>query len=325
MVLVWCAPSAFAATMTIGETTLVPNAGNLANFSSQDSPVFQGDASGNYLTSSPVAGTITSWRFLSAGAATGKTFVLRVLRPTDGTGMNWRAVATSNPALVTSGTNVDAVNGPYPANIPIQAGDRIGLAPDDDVYTPIEMGVNGQDGVRFFNGFLADGASAAIAPGSTGDSGQVVPIQATVDFASTSAGGSTTAPQLSGLALTPTAFRAAASGASIAAARRNGTKVTYSDTEAAVTAFIVMRAHSGRRAGKRCVKPGRSAKHGLPCTYYTRLGSFTHTDTAGRNHFQFTGRLRGHKLPPGTYQLLATPQALGKSGQTARAPFRIVP
>jgi hypothetical protein len=53
-------------------------------------------------------------------------------------------------------------------------------------------------------------------------------------------------------------------------------------------------------------------------------GSFTRAGQAGANSFRFTGRLAGHKLKPRSYQLIATPSAAGKAGQSATAAFRII-
>lgn len=176
------AGSALADTTTVGEVALTPN-GGLVDTTGQNIPVFQGDASGNYVLSSPQTGTITSWSFLSAGIATGEQFVLRVLAPVGAGGTTWQAVATSDPVTVSSATGVDAVNGPFPADIAIDAGDRIALQPTGaDGDEPIEQGVNGQDGIRYFVTPFDDGSSAAIAPGSGMDNGQVVPIQATVQY-----------------------------------------------------------------------------------------------------------------------------------------------
>jgi alpha-tubulin suppressor-like RCC1 family protein len=175
-------PVARADTVIIGSTALVSNGPNVDLFT-QGVPVFQGDASGNYVLSSPVSGTVTSWRFMSGGAVTGNRFVLRVLRPADATGASWMAVGTSAPQAVASASGTDGVEGPFAANLTIQAGDRIALEPETDGNMPIESGVNGQDGVRFFASPLVDGNTAAIDPASTMDNGQVVPIQATVQFA----------------------------------------------------------------------------------------------------------------------------------------------
>ncbi len=143
--------------------------------------------------------------------------------------------------------------------------------------------------------------------------------------------GAVAAPALSGLALTPTAFAARSSGAAIAPPRRGGTRVAYSDTEAATTTFDVSRLLAGVRSGRRCVTPPQhpsikhaSTKHPRPCTRVVPVGSFSHLDRVGANGFTFTGRLRGHKLPAGGYQLAATPRAHGATGTTVSVSFRIV-
>jgi hypothetical protein len=84
-----------------------------------------------------------------------------------------------------------------------------------------------------------------------------------------------------------------------------------------------MRVRRGVRSGGRCVKPTRRNRTGRRCTYYTKVGSFTHIDVAGRNRFHFTGRVRGRKLALGTYQLVATPRANGLAGAPKRVTFHI--
>jgi len=112
----------------------------------------------------------------------GSHFVLRVLRPADQTGTNWTAVGTSAAVVVASATLVDGIEGPFATSVPIQAGDRIALQPEDDGSTPIEQGVNGVDGYRSFTGPLSDGSTAAIDPVTSADNGQIVPIQATIQY-----------------------------------------------------------------------------------------------------------------------------------------------
>jgi hypothetical protein len=187
-------------TVTVGSTTLAANQG-IAAFIGIGIPVFQGDASGDYVLSSPATGTVVSWSFLSGGVATGKMFVLRVLRPADNTGTAWTAVATSAPVAVTSAALADVVLGPFATSLPIEAGDRIALQPVDDGYVPIETGVNGQDGDRYFTAPLGDGSTGSIDPGSTADNGQVVPVQATVQVAQTPPPASVTPPAISGSAV----------------------------------------------------------------------------------------------------------------------------
>src|SRR6516164_2752286 len=128
--LVCWVPGAMADTTVIGEQNLVPNSATIDQLG-QNIPVFQGDTAGGYVLSSPRAGTITSWSFLSGGVATGSHFELAVLAPTDDTGMAWRLLATSDPVAVTSATGTDAANGPFQVSIPIDAGDRIALVSVD--------------------------------------------------------------------------------------------------------------------------------------------------------------------------------------------------
>jgi hypothetical protein len=176
------APSARAATVVVGDTNLAPVPFAAPINSGQNIPVLQGAASGNYTVAAPQTGFITSWRFLSAGVATGKRFVLRVLAPVDALGTEWRAVATIGPVAVTSATGVDAVNGPFPGdNTAIAAGSRIALQPVDDVNTPIEPGALGADGIRYFlTPFAGEGSSQTVV--TTEDNGQIVPIQATIAY-----------------------------------------------------------------------------------------------------------------------------------------------
>ena len=173
-------PSARADTAIVGSSDLPSNAPAIDSFG-QDIPVFQGDTAGGYVLSSPTDGTITSWRFRSGGIDPGRKFVLRVVRPA---GADWSAVTTSGPAAVSSAAGTDAVQGPFTTSLPIQAGDRIALQAIDSQEVPIETGVSGSDGVRYFGAPLADGSTAALPPGSDMNNGQIVPIQATVEAGS---------------------------------------------------------------------------------------------------------------------------------------------
>ena len=61
------------------------------------------------------------------------------------------------------------------------------------------------------------------------------------------------------------------------------------------------------------------------CTRVVLLkGSFRRNGVAGKNSFHFTGRLRGRKLKPGRYRLVATPTAGGIKGKPTSRSFRIV-
>jgi DNA-binding beta-propeller fold protein YncE len=134
----------------------------------------------------------------------------------------------------------------------------------------------------------------------------------------------TTSPLLSALSLSPSRFRAAARGSSIAA--RVGSSVSYTLSGPAAVRFRVERALVGRRVGGRCVQPTRSNRRARRCTRYRTLrGSFSHRGGTGRNKFTFTGRLRGRKLRAALYRLRAVASdPAGNRSRPQRARFRIL-
>jgi hypothetical protein len=135
------------------------------------------------------------------------------------------------------------------------------------------------------------------------------------------------AGSITNLSVSPNAFFAAPSGATISKAKKPkkkyGTTVSYKDSQAATTTFTVLRPSSGRTQGKSCKKPSKANKHGKHCTIYTALGSFTHTDTAGANKLHFSGRLKGRKLAKGSYRLQAVAHNAAGNGKAVSKEFKI--
>jgi virginiamycin B lyase len=133
---------------------------------------------------------------------------------------------------------------------------------------------------------------------------------------------------VSSLKMSPTSFRAAAKGASVSKKKKKkgktGTKVTYTITTAASTKFTVERKQKGRKKGRKCVAP-KKARKGRKCTRYAKVkGSFTHAGVAGKNTFKFSGRVRGKKLKPGNYRLVAVAKTATSTSKLKRKNFRIV-
>jgi subtilisin-like proprotein convertase family protein len=124
-------------------------------------------------------------------------------------------------------------------------------------------------------------------------------------------------PVLSGLTVAPGEFAAAKSGPMILAKRpaSGGALVSYSDTEAAQTNFILFESNPGRKVGARCVGQTKANAAKKPCTRWVKVISFVRNDIPGRNRFGFTGRVGARKLPPGEFQLQA--RAYGTSGLTS--------
>ena len=134
----------------------------------------------------------------------------------------------------------------------------------------------------------------------------------------------TARPSLNALSASPSRFRATSSGGSVGT--RAGTTISYALSEAATVKFRVERVLPGRRVGGRCVKPTQSNRSAKRCSRYKLLrGSFRQQASAGANKLKFTGRLRGSKLRPGKYRLLAVAtDAAGNKSRPRRAAFRIV-
>ena len=129
-------------------------------------------------------------------------------------------------------------------------------------------------------------------------------------------GGGGGAPTISALRLSPSTFKAASKGGSVATAV--GTKVSYRLSTAARTTFTVEHAVTGIKSGSRCVARTRRNRNGRACTRYLKLrGGFTHNGKTGANSLRFTGRLSGHKLAPGAYRLAVT--AHTSAGDTSAA------
>jgi hypothetical protein len=135
----------------------------------------------------------------------------------------------------------------------------------------------------------------------------------------------TPAPILSALKLTPSRFRAAASGPSTAPAA--GSLVSYSETTAATTTLTVTGTVSGIRRGAKCVASSGPVKHGQTRCVFTRTyGAFTHTGATGRVSLHFTGRVGGRTLAPGAYKLTAIARSsAGPASSPLAAAFTIVP
>jgi subtilisin-like proprotein convertase family protein len=114
------------------------------------------------------------------------------------------------------------------------------------------------------------------------------------------------APVLSRLRLSPGRFAPRRRG-SVAFATRTttGTTISYRVSEPARVRFRLAQ----RKRGRDRLLPG----------------SFTHVGRSGANSLRFSGRLRGRKLRPGAYRLLAVAADAGGSKSTPRsARFRIV-
>jgi hypothetical protein len=136
---------------------------------------------------------------------------------------------------------------------------------------------------------------------------------------------------ITALAVNPSSFAAAPSGATISTAvpagkrsnTRYGATISYRDSQIATTTFTILREESGRTQSKSCKKPSKSNRHGKRCTLFAPVGTFSHADLAGPNSLHFSGRLNGRKLAKGRYRLSSVARNGAGAGSVAIAEFKI--
>jgi uncharacterized repeat protein (TIGR01451 family) len=116
------------------------------------------------------------------------------------------------------------------------------------------------------------------------------------------AGGHTgSGPTLSHLRVVPRAFR-------VGTERGQGTTISFADSVSGRVTFTVLRLARGIRIKGLCVARHhrRPNKRHPACMRSVTVGIFVHAAKAGRTSFGFSGRVAGHVLGPGQYELRAT-------------------
>jgi PKD repeat protein len=126
-------------------------------------------------------------------------------------------------------------------------------------------------------------------------------------------------PHLSGLAVHPSRFRAPRRGSTVLTpTTRGGALVTFTLSARTQVQFTPARIVAGVMRGAKCVAAGHGV-HGRRCTRLVALRGFARRGVGGANSFRFSGRIAGHALPPGRYELIAS-----VPGSTLSVPFTIV-
>jgi alpha-tubulin suppressor-like RCC1 family protein len=82
----------------------------------------------------------------------------------------------------------------------------------------------------------------------------------------------------------------------------------------------------GRKAGRKCVAPGKRNRRARACTRTHAAGTLVLAGVAGRNTIGFQGRLsHSRKLTPGTYRVYVLAAAAAGSSRTISLKFTIAP
>jgi hypothetical protein len=325
-------PAAGAVTTQIGSVREIAAAEAPAPISAGGYVVQSAEATGSYAVPAGYD-TITAWSH-SAGSAAG-SLTFKVYRPTGGR-QEFVAVAADTQTIAAGRVQTFAVN------IPVQAGDRIGLSSDDDVQLAYETG-DAADRIGFFGAEVAPGAIDStdgdpfpefkldVAATLQSTPGANPPAVDQGPGGSDDAGGSAAPSAITDLRMSPAIFHAARSGASVARTSRpsGSVKVSYRAAVAGKVRFTVRRLRPGRLASRasdaRCIAPTARNRRAGACMRERPLsGSFTVTARAGVNTLRFTGRLGERSLRAGPYRLVATPIGGPATAGSAKVRFRIV-
>jgi len=136
-----------------------------------------------------------------------------------------------------------------------------------------------------------------------------------------------TAPVLSAFSATPRTFAVNRRGTpevAVKAAKR-GTRLSWRLSEPARIVFELARKSSGRKVGRRCVKPTRANTRRKRCTRYVLAGRFAVSAAAGAGRRAFSGRIGKRALAPGTYRVTAVARdAAGNVSRPQAISLRVV-
>jgi streptogramin lyase len=121
----------------------------------------------------------------------------------------------------------------------------------------------------------------------------------------------TVPPTYASVKLTNTKFKVGTKKTALVAKKKKkpaktGTTISYTLSENATTSIAVLKATSGRKSGKTCVKPTKKLKKAKKCTRYALVKTLTRLQLAGANKVAFSGRIGNTKLKPGKYRFSIT-------------------
>ena len=105
-----------------------------------------------------------------------------------------------------------------------------------------------------------------------------------------------------------------------------GTAFKFTLSEPATVDFSFQHSATGRKVSTRCVAKTKRNARKRHCTFTTTPGTMTFAGHAGANTVHFYGRVNPHtKLKPGSYTLIITATAAGKTSSPAKLRFTIAP
>jgi PKD domain len=136
-------------------------------------------------------------------------------------------------------------------------------------------------------------------------------------------------PVLSGVSESRASFRVGRTSTPLIARARHrrapvGTTFAFRLDQPSQVSLAISRKTAGRRSGRRCVKPTKKLRGHRSCVLLVPVATLRRTGVAGLNRVAFSGRIRGHALAPGSYQVTFTAAAFGVAGKPRALKFQIV-
>ena len=133
------------------------------------------------------------------------------------------------------------------------------------------------------------------------------------------------APLISALKQSHASWREASRSAKISRAHPLGTTFSFSLNEAASVSFTFTHTLSGRRVAGKCLAQSKQNMTHKACKRTVKAGALTFSGHASTNKVAFYGLLSGgKKLTPGSYTLIVSATAAGKTSRTQTLRFTIV-
>ena len=105
---------------------------------------------------------------------------------------------------------------------------------------------------------------------------------------------------------------------------KRGTVFSFRLDRSAAVTIEIARQVLGRRVGRTCVRPGFRLRHKPRCTRTILMASLREQGRAGLNKIEFSGRVHGRDLTPGSYVAVFTVTDGTRTSTPRRLDFRIV-
>jgi hypothetical protein len=237
-------------------------------------------------------------------------------------------VANGSSAATATATVKDATGNPVPGN-------SVGFS-SSDAGEQISAVSDHGDGT--YSVTIRSSTTAHQVTITATDSSASPPVSGNARLTQTGSNSQAAAPQAFALSIAPHTFvltgrlvksrcvgKSRANRRHHSCTRQTALRVSFRLTVAASVSFTIQRVVPGRVVNGRCVKPTRKNRGHRRCTRVVGVpGTLVRSGTAGANSFVFDGKIGGHRLGPGSYQMTIIPAANRRAGSAQRTTFKLL-